>query len=77
MWHLCLVHSGHTDHVIFGYPRTFRALRLVAAVLVGAAALAGAVRLVAPATAGPDGEPPGVRRQLTFLRAALDDGAGC
>jgi len=53
-----------------------RALRVVVAVLVGSAAVVGAVRLVAPATAGPEAEPPGVRRQLTFLRAALDDGAG-
>ncbi|BCJ60337.1 hypothetical protein Jiend_37590 [Micromonospora endophytica] len=44
--------------------------------MVGVVAVVGAVRLVAPASAGPDGEPPGVRRQLTFLRAALDDGAG-
>ncbi|WP_405094385.1 hypothetical protein [Micromonospora sp. NBC_01412] len=50
-------------------------LRVLAA-LLSAAALLGAVRLVAPATAGPDGEPPGVARQLAFLRAALDDGAG-
>jgi hypothetical protein len=48
--------------------------RLVA-VVVSAAALLGAVRLLLPATAGPDGEPPGVRRQLTFLRAAIDAGA--
>ncbi|MFV2021377.1 hypothetical protein [Micromonospora sp. LOL_023] len=53
-----------------------RALRLVVALLVTAAAVVGAVRLVAPATAGIDGEPSGVRRQLTFLRSALDDGAG-
>ncbi|MFI6231674.1 hypothetical protein ACIBCR_30690 [Micromonospora echinospora] len=46
----------------------------VAAALLSLAALVGAVRLVAPATAA--GEPPGVARQLTFLRAALDDGAG-
>ncbi|MGW1060883.1 hypothetical protein [Micromonospora rubida] len=51
-------------------------VRRVCAVLLSAAALLGAVRLVAPATAGPDGEPPGVARQLAFLRAALDDGAG-
>ncbi|MFF3856292.1 hypothetical protein [Micromonospora sp. NPDC002575] len=51
-------------------------LRRVCAVLLTAAALLGVVRLVAPATAGPDGEPPGVARQLAFLRAALDDGAG-
>jgi hypothetical protein len=49
-------------------------LRLLA-VLVSAAALLGAVRLILPATAGPDAEPPGVRRQLTFLRAAIDRGA--
>ncbi|MFE3328204.1 hypothetical protein [Streptomyces sp. NPDC059176] len=33
-------------------------------------------RLVVPATAGTNGAPPGVQRQLAFLRAALDDGAG-
>ncbi|SCL18901.1 hypothetical protein [Micromonospora inyonensis] len=43
--------------------------------LVSLVALVGVVRLVAPATAG-GGEPPGVARQLAFLRAALDDGAG-
>ncbi|GAA3778478.1 hypothetical protein ACFS5L_28150 [Streptomyces phyllanthi] len=56
-----------------------RSRRLVAvpvAVLVSLCALLGAVRLVVPATAGTDEEPPGVRRQLTFLREALDDGAG-
>ncbi|WP_199822058.1 hypothetical protein [Streptomyces sp. NRRL S-37] len=51
-------------------------LRLLAAVLVSLCALLGAVRLVVPATAGPDGEPPGIERQLAFLREALDDGAG-
>ncbi|WP_240661498.1 MULTISPECIES: hypothetical protein [unclassified Streptomyces] len=39
-------------------------------------ALLGVVRLVMPVTAGPQGEPPGVARQLTFLREELDDGAG-
>ncbi|MER5700808.1 hypothetical protein ABT023_02435 [Micromonospora sp. NPDC002296] len=53
-----------------------RTFRRVCAVLLSAAALLGVVRLVAPATAGPDDEPPGVARQLAFLRAALDDGAG-
>lgn len=48
----------------------------VVAALVSLAALLGVVRLVAPATAGIAAEPPGVARQLTFLRAALDDGAG-
>ncbi|MFI7435629.1 hypothetical protein [Micromonospora haikouensis] len=51
-------------------------VRRVCALLLTAAALLGVARLVAPATAGPDGEPPGVARQLAFLRAALDDGAG-
>ncbi len=51
-------------------------LRRVLAVAVGVCALLGAVRLVVPATAGTTDEPPGVRRQLTFLRAALDGGAG-
>ncbi|WP_176738523.1 hypothetical protein [Micromonospora pallida] len=46
-----------------------------AAALLSLAALVGVVRLVAPATAA-GGEPPGVARQLTFLRVALDDGAG-
>ncbi|MFY1700480.1 hypothetical protein ACN28G_01790 [Micromonospora sp. WMMA1923] len=50
--------------------------RTVGALLVGVLALGGVLRLVAPATAGADGEPPGVGRQLTFVRAALDDGAG-
>ncbi|WP_378788138.1 hypothetical protein ACFMQL_30100 [Nonomuraea fastidiosa] len=52
-----------------------RAARRAAAVVAGLCALLGAVRLIAPATAA-DGEPPGVRRQLTFLRAELDAGAG-
>ncbi|MEU4832821.1 hypothetical protein [Streptosporangium sp. NPDC023615] len=46
------------------------------AVVIGLCALAGAVRLVVPATAGTTGEPPGVSRQLAFLRSALDGGAG-
>ncbi|MFB9679475.1 hypothetical protein [Streptosporangium vulgare] len=50
--------------------------RRLVAVAVSVCALLGAVRLVVPATAGTTGEPPGVRRQLTFLRAALDGGAG-
>jgi len=45
-------------------------------VLVSTVAVTGLVRLLAPATAGPDGEPPGVRHQLAFLRDALDGGAG-
>ncbi|SBT51965.1 hypothetical protein [Micromonospora auratinigra] len=57
--------------------RILRALGLGVAVLVSLAALLGLVRLVAPAApAGPSDEPPGVARQLTFLRQALDDGAG-
>ncbi|MEV4515441.1 hypothetical protein AB0K00_41605 [Dactylosporangium sp. NPDC049525] len=55
--------------------RVLRWLRRLVAVVVSLCALVGAVRLVVPATAGPTGEPPGVRRQLAFLRAALDDGA--
>ncbi|SBT54634.1 hypothetical protein [Micromonospora narathiwatensis] len=48
-----------------------------AGALVSLAALIGVVRLVAPAiAAGPSGSPPGVSRQLTFLRAELDRGAG-
>ncbi|MFI6738362.1 hypothetical protein ACIBI9_36015 [Nonomuraea sp. NPDC050451] len=50
--------------------------RLVLAVAVTSCALAGVVRLTVPATAGTSGEPPGVRRQLAFLREALDAGAG-
>ena len=50
--------------------------RRLAAGLLTFAALVGVVRLVAPATAGPAGEPPGVRAQLAFLRGALADGAG-
>jgi hypothetical protein len=48
---------------------------LFAAVAVSLLALVGMVRLVAPATAGTDGEPPGVRRQLAFVRSELDRGA--
>jgi hypothetical protein len=48
---------------------------LAIAVVVTVTAVVGAVRLVAPATAA-SGEPPGVRRQLTYLRQALDAGAG-
>ncbi|MDG4829073.1 hypothetical protein O7627_07100 [Solwaraspora sp. WMMD1047] len=55
---------------------TGRLLRGLLAVLVGMAALVGAVRLVAPLTAAPDDEPFGVRRQLAFLRAELAGGAG-
>ncbi|MGW4802472.1 hypothetical protein ACWEPC_59670, partial [Nonomuraea sp. NPDC004297] len=57
--------------------RLLRWSRRFAAVLVSLFALAGAVRLTVPAVPdGPGGEPPGVRRQLAFLRAALDSGAG-
>jgi hypothetical protein len=55
--------------------RLLRRSRQVAAIVVTLCALIGAVRLIAPATAGPTGEPAGVRRQLAFLRTALDDGA--
>lgn len=47
----------------------------VVAVVVSLCAVVGTVRLVVPATAGTVGEPIGVRRQLAYLRAALDDGA--
>jgi hypothetical protein len=50
--------------------------RRLVAVVVSVCALLGAVRLVVPATAGTTGEPAGVRRQLVFLRGALDGGAG-
>lgn len=56
--------------------RGLRVARRTVALVIGLLAVAGAFRLVAPATAGPDGEPPGVRRQLAFLREALDTGAG-
>ncbi|MFY1671143.1 hypothetical protein ACN27G_14395 [Plantactinospora sp. WMMB334] len=46
------------------------------AVVVTAAGVSGGVRLIVPAVAGPTADPPGVRRQLAFLRAQLDDGAG-
>ncbi|GAA4918735.1 hypothetical protein GCM10023334_021010 [Nonomuraea thailandensis] len=55
--------------------RLLRRARRLAAALITLCALIGAVRLIVPATAGPDGEPPGVRRQLAFLRSALDAGA--
>jgi hypothetical protein len=48
----------------------------LAAVVVSLAALTGVARLVVPVTAGTDDEPFGVRRQLAFLRAELDGGAG-
>jgi hypothetical protein len=60
-------------------PTTSQALRWsfrLVAIVVSGCALLGAVRLVAPATADVTGEPAGIRRQLAFLRAALDDGAG-
>ncbi|MFJ6195222.1 hypothetical protein [Micromonospora sp. NPDC092111] len=53
-----------------------RRVGVVLAALVSLLALVGVVRLVAPATGGGSGDPPGVDRQLTFLRTALDDGAG-
>ncbi|WP_405618807.1 hypothetical protein [Streptomyces sp. NBC_01508] len=56
--------------------QVLRWARLVVAVLVSGCALVGAVRLVAPATGGTDGEPPGVRGQLAFIRESLDNGAG-
>jgi len=56
--------------------QVLRWLHRLVAVVVSVCALVGVVRLVAPATAGTTGEPAGVRRQLTFLRAALDGGAG-
>ncbi|MEV4083187.1 hypothetical protein AB0J43_23255 [Nonomuraea fuscirosea] len=56
--------------------RALRWSRRLAAVLISLCAVVGAVRLIAPATpGGPAGEPPGVRRQLAFLRGALDAGA--
>lgn len=56
--------------------RALRWSRRLLAVVVGVCALVGAARLVLPATADATGEPPGVRRQLAFLRAELNGGAG-
>jgi hypothetical protein len=56
--------------------RVLQLSRRLAAVVVSVCALVGAVRLIAPATAGPTGEPAGVRRQLAYLRSALAGGAG-
>ncbi|MFC4536974.1 hypothetical protein [Sphaerisporangium dianthi] len=56
--------------------RALRWSRRSIAIVVSVCALVGAVRLVLPATSGIAGEPPGVRRQLAFLRAELNDGAG-
>ncbi|MGX7673549.1 hypothetical protein [Plantactinospora sp. DSM 117369] len=56
--------------------RVLRWSYLLLAVVVTAGAVSGAVRLVVPATAGPAADPPGVRRQLAFLRAELTGGAG-
>ncbi len=56
--------------------RVLRWSRRLLAVAVSGCALVGAVRLVAPAVAGAAAEPAGVERQLAFLRAQLDGGAG-
>jgi hypothetical protein len=53
-----------------------RALRLLTALVITLCALVAGLRLTLPATAGTTAEPQGVRRQLTFLREALDRGAG-
>lgn len=51
-------------------------LRRVVSSIVTLIALAGAFRLIAPATATDEGqEPPGVRLQLAFLKQELDSGA--
>ena len=50
--------------------RVARTARLIAALTITLLALAGVVRLVGPAQTSSS-----VRRQLAFLRAALDDGA--
>ncbi|MDR7274446.1 hypothetical protein [Catenuloplanes atrovinosus] len=51
-------------------------IRRVLAALLTLLALGGAARLTLPALAdGHDQEPPGVRRQLAFIREALDGGA--
>lgn len=52
-----------------------RRARRTLAIAVSACALLGVVRLTIPATAGSDGVPIGVTRQLAFLREALHDGA--
>ncbi len=54
--------------------RVLRWVRRLLAVLISLCALTGMLRLVLPATAA-TGEPPGVYRQLAFIRAALEDGA--
>lgn len=54
--------------------RILRWTRRLLAVLISLCALTGMLRLVLPATAA-TGEPPGVYRQLAFIRAALQDGA--
>ncbi|MGI5401309.1 hypothetical protein ACQEVG_18025 [Streptomyces sp. CA-135486] len=55
---------------------TRRWLRRVVAVVVTVCALVSAVRLAGPAATGPTGEPLGVVRQLSFLRAQLNGKAG-
>ncbi|MFC5831814.1 hypothetical protein [Nonomuraea insulae] len=55
--------------------RVLRWAGRIAATAITLCALIGAVRLIVPATSA-TGEPPGVRRQLAFLREALDTGAG-
>jgi hypothetical protein len=52
-----------------------RTMRRLASLVISALALIGAIRLIMPATAPPNRAPPGVERQLAFVRAALDDGA--
>jgi len=56
--------------------QVWRGLRLGLASLLSVGSLVGAARLTTPATAGVTGDPPGVRLQLTFLRDALEHGAG-
>lgn len=69
---LCPLDAGMVcDHS----PMQRRLLR-ISAVLVTLLAVVGTMRLTLPAVGGPDSEPPGVRRQLAFLRDAMEEGAG-
>src|SRR5690242_410689 len=56
--------------------RVLRWSHRAVATAISVCAMVGVVRLLVPVTAGTTGEPAGVRRQLTFVRAALADGAG-
>ncbi len=55
---------------------TWRRVRRVIAAVLSLLALIGATRLTVPTLGDAGDEPPGVRRQLAFVRAQLNDGAG-